>query len=81
MNFGLLSRDLEQSLLVSGFDPQDTLEREIVCAFIGVSDSIVTATGVPQVSTRPFEKTLPDECFAQQKLYILFVPVSRWQRL
>lgn len=31
-----------------------------------------------EVSTRSFEQLLPDECFTEQELDILFCPIMRW---
>jgi len=37
-----------------------------------------TPTRVSEVGTRSFEQLLPDECFTEQELDILFGPTMRW---
>jgi len=35
-------------------------------------------TRVSEVGTRSFEQLLPDECFTEQELNVLFCPIMRW---
>jgi len=37
-----------------------------------------TPTRISEVGTGTFEQLLPDECFTEQELNILFCPIMRW---